>query len=142
MKYLMILYLLLLQFCTNSEKTEKEVFAKRESVIGKWQLFETCISPGSACILEKVENGLIIEFKENGDYLVSNNKNEQGAYSCNGKWQFIEIETNPTIKMIQFSPSCNKALYSYYFGFNEDNTLNINPPCIEECRFIYKPIQK
>lgn len=140
MKYSMILLLFLIQFCTNSEKTEKEVFAKRESLLGKWQLFETCISPGAACVLEKIKNGLIIEFKEDGTYLVSNNQNEQGVYSCNGTFKLLVIETNPVQTVIEFSPSCNKALWNLYYSFNEDNTLNINPQCIEECRYTYKPI--
>lgn len=140
MKSLSILLVLFLQFCSNSERIEKEIFPKRDSIIGKWQLIETCISPGAACVLEKIENGFILEFKENGEYIVSNNKENEGIYQCNGTYNLLEIETNPVRKVIELSPSCNKALWNLFYNFNGDNTLNINPQCIEECRYTYKPI--
>jgi hypothetical protein len=140
MKSLSIIFLLLLQLCSNSDKTEKEVFPKRDKIIGKWQLFETCISPGAGCELKKIENGVILEFKENGEFLVSNAKEKEGIYQCDGKYKLLQIQTNPATNLIEFSPSCNKALWTLYYSFNDDNTLNINPQCIEECRYTYKPI--
>lgn len=38
------------------------VFAKRDTILGKWQLFETCISSGNACVLKEIEDGIITEF--------------------------------------------------------------------------------
>ena len=140
MKSLVIILFLLLEINSCTKSNQIEVFPKRETLIGKWQLFETCLSPGNACVLEKIKNGPIIEFIENGEYSISNTTEKEGIYACGGKWQLIEIQTNPAIKAIQFSPSCNKALWTFYYKFNEDNTLNINPQCIEECRFTYKPI--
>lgn len=116
------------------------VFAKRDNILGKWQLFETCISPGDACVLRKVKDGVIIEFKANGEYLVSNANEADGAFECGGKYQVIEIQTNPTQQAIEFRPSCNKALWTHRLVFNENNTININPLCIEECRYTYKPV--
>jgi hypothetical protein len=140
MKSLSIIFLLFLQFCSSSKKAEQEIFPKRNEIIGKWQLFETCISPGAACELKKIENGVIIEFKADGTFLVSNKSDNEGIYQCDGKFKLVEIETNPAIRAIEFSPSCNKALWTLYYSFNDDNSLNINPQCIEECRYTYKPI--
>ncbi len=140
MKSLVIVLVLILEVNSCTNKNQKDIFPKKEKIVGKWQLFETCISPGNAYVLEKIKNGPIIEFKENGEYLISNSTEKEGIYACGGKWQLIEIQMNPTLKAIQFSPSCNKAFWTFYYKFNEDNTLNINPQCIEECRFTYKPI--
>ena len=139
MKNLVIILVLFLEVnsCNNNQK---DIVPKRETIVGKWQFFETCISPGNACVLEKIKNDPIIEFKENGEYFISNSTEKEGIYACGGKWQLIKIQMNSTLKAVQFSPSCNKALWTYYYKFNEDNTLNINPQCIEECRFTYKPI--
>lgn len=116
------------------------VFAKRDKILGKWQLIETCISPGNACVLKKIKDGVMIEFKANGEYLVSNGNEGDGAFECGGKYQLIEIQTNPTQQAIEFRPSCNKALWTHNLVLNENNTININPLCIEECRYTYKPI--
>lgn len=140
MKSFSLIFIVLFQLCTNDKVVDEEIFVKRDSIIGKWQLFETCISPGAACILEKIKNGMILEFKENGEYLISNVKENDGIYQCNGNWKIIESVMFPGQKQIQISPSCNKALWTLNFGFNSDNTLNINPQCIEECRYTYKPI--
>ena len=137
MKSISIFILLFLQLCT---KSEKEIYPKRDEIIGKWQLFETCISPGSACVLKKIDNGAIIEFLASGEYKITNFKENESVLNCDGKWKLVEIQINPVIKAIEFSPSCNKALWTLYYKFNEDNTLNINPQCIEECRYTYKPI--
>lgn len=137
MKSLSIFFLLFLQLCT---KSDNEIYPKRDSIIGKWQLFETCISPGSACVLKKIDKGVIIEFLANGEYKITNFKENESILNCDGKWKFIEIQTNPVITAIEFSPNCNKALWTMYYKLNEDNTLNINPLCIEECRYTYKPI--
>ena len=71
MKNLVIILVLFLEVnsCNNNQKV---IVPKRETIVGKWQLFETCISPGNACVVEKINNGPIIEFKENGAYLISN----------------------------------------------------------------------
>ncbi len=140
MKSLVIVLVLILEVNSCNTKNQKDIFPVSQTIVGKWQLFETCISPGNACVVEKIKNGPNIEFKENGAYLISNSTEKEGIYACGGKWQLIEIQMNPTLKAIQFSPSCNKALWTFYYKFNEDNTLNINPQCIEECRFTYKPI--
>lgn len=140
MKSLVIMLILFLEINSCNSKNQKDVYPKRETILGKWQLFETCISSGNACELKKISNGQIIEFKENGEYLVSNSIEKEGVFGCNGKWQVIEIQTNSIQKQIQFSPSCNKALWNFYFSFNHNNTININPQCFEECRFTYKPI--
>ena len=116
------------------------VFAKRDTIWGKWQLFETCISPGNACILKKVKDGVIIEFKEHGEYLVSNTDHSEEVLPCGGKYEMIEIQTNPTQQAIEFRPTCNKALWTFSLVFNENNTININPQCFEECRYTYKPV--
>jgi hypothetical protein len=139
MKGISILFLFLLQFCSKTENTDA-VLPKSDSIIGKWQLIETCFSPGNACELQNVENGHIIEFKENGEYLVTNLKEIDSNYLCGGQWKFIELQTNPSEKRLQLSPNCNKALWTFYFNFNPDNTLNINPPCIEACVYTYKAI--
>ncbi len=139
MKSYFIFILFALNFCSKTETT-KEVFPKRDGVIGKWQLFETCISPGAGCELRKIENGVILEFTKTGEYIVTNAKDSEPLYQCNGKYQLLEIQTNPLQKVIQLSPDCNKALWTLNYNFNSDNTLNINPQCIEECRYTYKPI--
>lgn len=129
-----------LHFCSCSSKNDDMVFAKRDTILGKWQLFETCISPGNACILKKIKDGGILEFKENGEYLLSNTNKGEGVLTCGGEFELIEIQTNPTQQAIQFRPSCNKALWTFNLVFNENNTININPQCFEECRYTYKPM--
>ena len=76
MKFYSIFLLLFLKLCTRSEK---EIYPKRDAIIGKWQLIETCISPGSACILKKIDNGVIIEFLENGEYKITNFKENESV---------------------------------------------------------------
>jgi hypothetical protein len=138
-KIISLIFIALL-FCSCSLKNDNMVFAKRDTILGKWQLFETCISPGNACVLKKIKDGVIIEFKANGEYLVSNTNKGDGAFECGGKYQVIEFQTNPTQQAIEFRPSCNKALWTHNLVFNENNTININPLCIEECRYSYKPV--
>lgn len=129
-----------LHFCSCSSKNDDIVFAKRDTILGKWQLIETCISPGNACVLRKVKDGVKIEFKENGEYLVSNPDQGGEVLPCEGKYEVIEIQTNPTQQAIEFKPTCNKALWTFNLVFNENNTININPQCFEECRYTYKPV--
>ena len=138
-KIISIIFIALL-FCSCSSKNDDMVFAKRDTILGKWQLFETFISPGNACVLRNVKDGVIIEFKENGEYLVSNSNEGDVAFECGGKYEVIEIQTNPIQRAIEFRPSCNKALWTHNLVFNENNTININPLCIEECRYTYKPL--
>lgn len=130
-----------MQLCTTDKKTDTEIFEKRTSIVGKWQLVETCISPGAACILEKIKDGVIVEFKADGSYVVTNTKeNNSSSWQCNGTYRLLEIQTLPAKNVVELSPGCNKALWNLYFNFNADNTLNLNPQCIEECRYTYKPI--
>jgi len=138
-KIICVIYIAL-HFCSCSSKNDDMVFVKRDNILGKWQLIETCISPGNACVLKKIKDGVIIEFKVNGEYLVSNGNEVDGAFECGGKYQVIEIQTNPTQHAIEFRPFCNKALWTHNLVFNENNTININPFCFEGCRYTYKPV--
>ena len=38
------------------------VFAKRDTILGKWQLFDTCSSLGSECVLKEIKEGIITEY--------------------------------------------------------------------------------
>ncbi len=121
-------------------KNDDDVFAKRNSILGKWQLFETCISTGNECVLREIKDGVIIEFRANGEYAVSNTDKGGGFLPCDGKYEVIEIQTDPAQYAIEFRPSCNKALWTHRLVFKENNTININPFCFEECRYTYKPV--
>jgi hypothetical protein len=131
--------LFIICFCFLSCKKEGS-FEKRDSIIGKWQLIETCISPGNSCVLQKIKNGQIIEFQENGEYLLSNVAINSGFFECNGKWQKKINPNYSAYQILDIMPTCNKSLVEIFYIFNADNTLNINPQCIEECRYTYKPV--
>lgn len=53
-----------LLFCIESftSKNDDMVFAKRDTILGKWQLFDTCISLGSECVLKEIKEGIITEY--------------------------------------------------------------------------------
>ena len=134
----MISVVLVMSLCTN--KSTDPIFPKRDGLVGRWQLIETCISPGGGCVLEKITNGLIIDFKSDGTYLVENNAINQGVFFCKGRWNLGLISDSFWGTQVQIAPECNKGIWNLYFTFTEKNTLNLNYQCIEECRYTYKPI--
>ena len=71
------------------------VFAKRDTILGKWQLFDTCISLGSECVLKEIKEGIITEYIAVWEYLYSNTDQVRGVLPFWGwGYEMIEIQTN------------------------------------------------
>lgn len=116
------------------------LFPKRESLGGKWKFYETCISPSNQSVPEKINDEVIVEFQKDSRFSVSDLSKSNLSLPCGGNWKVLKQASNSVFMQFQFTFACNKAIYTFYFSFNDNNTLNLNPPCIEECRFTYMPL--
>jgi hypothetical protein len=121
-------------------QTEPKVTEELTTNIGRWQLTETCLSPGNACVLKKINNGPILEFLADGTYQISNNSEQLLPFSnCNGTWLILPNNTDERHTLLKFTDSCTGATINCKLFYNT-NTIDLNPFCKEECRYTYKSL--
>jgi hypothetical protein len=137
MKSLQILFLLILFSCKKSTVENKVLVTS--GIIGKWQMVEYCFSPGDiTCPIQKIEKnkGQIIEFKSDGNFIANKSSNNIFALECDGEWQ---KETEQKLNIVYSCKSLSKKKDLFY-KLTDQNQLYLFGNCIEECRFVFEPI--
>jgi len=130
----LIIALVLLVSCNKDE-------GNKESIIGKWQLVELCLSDGSSggesMDCGQIEDGYTVQFYENDEFIfvgVNNNDCTTGTYTSNSTKLFLQFENDIC--------SDDEGLFIYLYSFL-GNDLKLTPSsenqiCDEACYEVFK----
>lgn len=106
------------------------------NLIGKWQLSETYISPGGATEWRDVQDGIIYEFKTNGDYAEFNAVED--TYSTFGVYRIED-----TTLWLEYTMEQELITQGFNIEITE-TTITLSPSyptiCIEACLSRFKKI--
>lgn len=121
--------------CENSSN-QALVPLSSTSLVGKWQLSETYISPGGPTEWQGVENGNIYEFSSKGEYALLNTAEEAyvqfGIYRLKDSILELEYTSDQATKIVGFNLQMTKTTF----------TLSPSYPtiCFEACLSRFKRI--
>lgn len=128
MKHLIILIVLLLLSACSSPSCDETEF----NLIGSWELFEFCVSPGDiTCPVQTPDQEQILEFRMDSTFslTIDGQIMDNGSFSVsNSVLTFMGQQDDQTFgnsRFISIQGSCE---------------VDLNPLCIEECRSSYEKI--
>lgn len=115
---------------------EEEVIISDGFIVldGKWKLIEFCQSPGDiSCPKQVPDYEEIYDFDDDEFSLKSRD------ISCNGTFEIVD---QGQLKVIQFvnaeTGETGCVDRDYYLNVIDNNHININPFCFEECTYLYE----
>ena len=132
LRYLLFLFCLILLSCDKSA-TNEELNEDDKAILGSWQQVEYSYSIGGPQLTEEVKNGVILEFKENLNFWVSN---EETGEVIKGVFSF----SNDTLVRI-YNYDDDRIEYISKSILTKDllQLVPIGPTiCIEGCSETYK----
>lgn len=113
--------------CSEKENDElNPVDLSRETILGKWKLTETYISPGGETTWQTVENGKVYDLHNDGTFELSEGECNSGTF---------ELEDDK----IHFHCSSSDVFRSFYIHEITNSTLEMSYiGCIEACIYRFK----
>lgn len=101
---------------------------------GRWKLIEFCQSPGDISCPKQIPDYEEIYVFEDSEFSL-----QSRDISCNGTFEIVD---QGELKVIQFvndqSDETGCVNRDYYLNVIDNNHININPFCFEECTYLYE----
>ncbi|MBC9798380.1 lipocalin family protein [Sinomicrobium weinanense] len=123
--------ILLLLMMTMGCSDDSDMGDKDVSIVGKWQMTESYVSPGGETEWKEVEDGRIHHFKADSTFTSNGLECPEGRFSITGDTLLLEFNCNYEV---------NSRTIKFYFDDGDLFLTPIMPMCVEKCLSKYERI--
>ncbi|WP_207504803.1 lipocalin family protein [Telluribacter humicola] len=133
---------LLLSFVLLISCEKEELSTVERSIVGKWQLVEYCVSPGSGECNAQMATAIYtqtVEFREDGSFIEKIPERQKFWTPIMSSGQYRILEGKGKIEF-QFDVSSSRTPVGVDYQLS-GNRMTLLPGCFEGCRYTYEKVR-